>query len=140
MLLDGMLLSLLDQVVDVYIGTLSGKMQNVDKYTDTMIGVDDLFTIEYEPHTNSYTYHNFGNVEADQIKIRLSASNLLDGTVIYTENGAVTYKDAASSRAATKIQLAISTNVSLLAECKSKAQSEQLISNEEVMEGGRGSR
>jgi hypothetical protein len=67
------------------------------------------------------------------MKIRFSANNLLDETVVYTEeSGAVSYREAAANKNATKIQYGIITNISYL--------SDTVERKEEELQTGRGSR
>ena len=135
--LDIMLQALFEQVKDIYNGTINGSIKTVEVYTPDLVGVDGQFTIGYEKVTDSYTYTKFKEEKAEiktDMKIRFSTNNLFDETFIYTEeSGAVSYREAAANKNATKIQYGIITNVSYLSDMKDNKIDEE-------MQTGRGSR
>ncbi len=131
-----MLVALFEQVKNIYDGAIKGSIKSVEVYTPDLVGIDGEFSIGYEKVTDSYTYTKYKQEKADiktDMKIRFSANNLLDETVVYTEeSGAVSYREAAANKNATKIQYGIITNISYL--------SDTVERKEEELQTGRGSR
>ncbi len=131
-----MLVALFEQVKNIYDGAIKGSIKSVEVYTPDLVGIDGEFSIGHEKVTDSYTYTKYKQEKADiktDMKIRFSANNLLDETVVYTEeSGAVSYREAAANKNATKIQYGIITNISYL--------SDTVERKEEELQTGRGSR
>ena len=108
-----MLKALLDQVDEIYIKTKSGEMTSVEDMNQNVVGGVGFYILA-EPAIDPIFY----NYVTDDLNIRLSKLNLLDGTVIYSDEQAIPYRALDTVKNGDKIKISIINNISVLEDAK----------------------